>query len=62
MLHHVTVKQHIKLFKSGTVTFHFVMLIMSHLYDKSQKYIPCTVVSGSLKHVLSLSCKSKYWL
>jgi len=39
MFHHHTVEQHIELFRSGPVIFQCAMLVLSHLYDDSQKYV-----------------------
>jgi hypothetical protein len=58
IFHHVTVKWCTEMFKGGQVIFQCVLLIMSHLYDKSQKYIiSCTVTSGSLwTSVMIIKC------
>jgi hypothetical protein len=50
VLYHVTVKWQIELFRNGPVIFQCVPLFMSHLYDKSQKYIsPAQSLNCSIK-------------
>lgn len=39
MFHHITIKQNIEPFKSRPVIFQCVVLMVSQLYDQSQKYI-----------------------